>query len=174
MITDPISFTGRLTLEDTLDLNRFHFRCVLRRSIRLVLGVFSLLIAAAIIFAGIKSHFTVFSFLVLALCAYYPFGWLIHHRLAVAWRYRRHPDQFIDSTVTFTNESVSIANVHMDMRLNWDRLSAIVSTPRGLLFLAPPHAALFWLPQRLFDGNNHKDSIIELATEHKIPIRRMA
>ena len=152
----------------------YHFRCVLRRSIRVLMGVFSLLIATAVIFAGIKTHFTVFLFTVLALCAYYPFGWLIHHRLAVVRRYRRHPEHYIESTVTFTNESVSISNVHMDMRLNWDRLSAIVSTPRGLLVLAPPHTALCWLPQRLFYGNNDREALLELAKEHKVLIRQMA
>lgn len=61
----------------------------------------------------------------------------------------------------------------MDIRLNWDRLDSIAATPRGLLFLMPPHGALFWLPQRLFEDNNHRQTILELATEHKIPFRRM-
>lgn len=174
MITEPLSFSGTLTLQDSLDLNRYHFRCVLRWPIRLLMAVFSLLIATVVVFVGIKAGFSGFSFFVLALCSYYPFGWLLHHRLAVSWRYRRHRDQFIEHTATFTNDDISTSSVHTDLRLNWDRLASVVSTPRGLLFLVPPHTVWFWLPQRLFNGNNHKETILELATEHKIPIRRMA
>jgi len=173
VITEPISFTGRLTLEDALDLSHFHFRFVLRRSIRVLLGGFSLLLAACVIFAGIKTHFTVIIIVVLALCAYFPFGWLIHHRLEAARRYRRYPEQIVESTVMFDNDFVFISNAHMDLRLNWDRLRAVVSTLRGLLFLVPPHSPLFWLPKRLFDGSEHREAILELAAEHKIPIRRM-
>jgi hypothetical protein len=174
VITEPISFTGTLTLEDALDLSHFHFRCVLRRSIRVLLGVFSLLIAATVIFVGSMGHFTVSFFLILALCAYYPFGWLIHLRLGVARRYRRHPEQVVETSVMFDNDSVFMSNVHMDMRLNWDRLSAVISTPRGLLFLLPRQSPLFWLPKRLFEDNNHREAILELAAEHDISIRPMA
>ncbi len=84
VITEPLSFTGTLTLQDWLDLNRYHFRCVLRWPIRLLMAVVSLLNAALIIVAGTQTHFRTFSFFALALCAYFPFGWLLHHhRLAV-------------------------------------------------------------------------------------------
>jgi hypothetical protein len=126
------------------------------------------------ILLAMKLGFTAFTIFVLALCVYFPFGWLLHHRLATGWRYRRHRDQFVEHTAIVTNEDVMVASFHAAVRLNWDRLAFIVSTPHGLLFVIPPHAAWFWLPQRLFDGNDHKESILALATEHKVPIRRMA
>ncbi len=138
------------------------------------MAVVSVLIAALIIVAGIHSHFVFFSFFALALCAYFPFGWLLHDRLAVRRRYNRNREKFIDHTATFTNESVSTTSTPADIRFTWDQLASVATTPRGLLFLTPPHNIWFWLPQRLFDGNTHKDTILELATEHKIPIRRMA
>ena len=173
MITDPISFTGTMTFQEWIDFNRYYFRCVLRWPFRLLMAVVSLLIGSVMVFVGIKGGFTLFSFFIFALCAYYPFGWLLHHRLRVYWRYRRHREQFVEQTVTFTNDDVSTSSVHTDVRLNWSLLASVVSTPRGLLFIIQPHAAWFWLPQRLFDGNNDKETILELAAEHKIQIRRM-
>ena len=134
----------------------------------------SLLVVALIIFAGAGTHFTFISFLVLALCAYFPFGWLLLAPLSVKQRYNRDRDKFIDHTVTFTHESVSSTSTTADHRIAWDQFASIIVTPRGLLFLLPPHNVWFWLPQRLFDGNTLKETILELATEHKVSIRRMA
>ncbi len=174
MITEPISITGKLTLDETLDLNRYCLRCVMRPSIQFLLGVVSILIATAIVLKGVATHFTHAPIFILLLCAYYPWGWLMlrHHR--IVRHYRRHPEKIIEHTATLTNDSVSISCVHMDMRLNWDQIGSVVSAPRGLLFLLPPHAPLFWLPQRLLVGNNYREAILELAAEHSILIRQMA
>lgn len=131
MITEPLTFTGTLSLQDWLDLNCYHFRCVFRWPIRVLLAVFSLFIASLVIFLGKKIGFTAFSFFILALCVYFPFGWLLHRRLAATWRYQRQRDQFIEHTVIITNDDVMVSSVHTDVRLNWDRLSFIVSTPHG-------------------------------------------
>ncbi len=83
MVTASISFTGKLSLQDMLDIHRYHSRFVIRTSIRQWMAVVSLLIAALIIGAGLHSHFVPFSFFVLALCAYYPFGWFLLDRWSV-------------------------------------------------------------------------------------------
>jgi hypothetical protein len=137
------------------------------------MAVVSLCIGALVIVAGIDLHFGPVSFIILALCAYFPFGWLILDRLAVRRRYHRNQNKFIDHTVTFNDESVSTTSTMVDLRVTWDQLACVVSTPRGLLFLTPPHHIWFWLPQRLFEDNNHRDTILKLASKHKIPIRRM-
>ncbi len=174
MLAEPISFAGTLTLQDTLDLNRYHFRYVLGWPVRILMAVTSFFIAALVVWAARQAHFTVFIIFILVLCAYYPFGWLLHRRLAVVWRFRRHPEHFIEHTVTITNDSLSTSSVRSDIRLNWDSLAALVSTPRGLLFLLPRHSIWFWLPHRLFQDNTCKDAILALAKEHKIVVRQMA
>src|SRR5262249_50851573 len=150
---------------------RFRSRYVVRWPLRLLFTAFSLLIAFFVIWAGIETRFTLASFVVLALCAYFPIGLYFLNRLLVAWRYRRHPELIVEHTATFTTDSVLLSSVHADVRLNWDRLAAILTTPRGLLFLLPPYTAWFWLPQRLFEGNSKKDHILNLASEHKVRIK---
>ncbi|HEV2046736.1 MAG TPA: hypothetical protein VGQ95_09075 [Chthoniobacterales bacterium] len=174
MLSEPVSFTGTLSLKDALDLNHYHFRYVVDWPVRILMAATSFCIAALLIVAVGPSHFTPFIILVLGLCAYFPFGWILHRRLGVWWYYRRHPDQYIEHTVTVTNDSVSTSSARADMRLNWDGIKAVISTSRGLLFIVPRHSAWFWLPQREFDGNTKKEQILKVAGEHNVRIERMA
>ncbi len=173
MVTEPISFTGNLSLPDVLDIHRVHSRIVLRRSIWWLMTVVSGIIAAVIIFAGLRSRFVPVSFLVLAVCAYFPFGGMLVDHWLVRRRYRRNRDKFLENTASFTNESISLVNAKSEIRVAWDLLGSVVTTPRGLLFLFPPHAIWFWLPRRLFEGNAHRESILALAAEHRVSIREM-
>jgi hypothetical protein len=174
MLTEPISFTGTLSLKDTLDLKHYHFRHVVDWPVRILMAAASALVGTIIVWAGRQGQFNPFMFFVLVLCAYFPFGWLLHRRLRAWLHYRRHSDQYIEHTATITNDSVSTSSVRADMRLNWDGLAAIISTSRGLLFIVPPHSVWFWLPQREFDGNSKKEQILEIAREHNVRIERMA
>jgi hypothetical protein len=174
VLTAQISFTGTLSLKDALDLNHYYFRYVVDWPVRILMAATSLAIAALLVVVVGPAHFTAFIIFVFVLCAYFPFGWLLHHRFGVWWRYRRHPEQYIEHTATITNESVATSSVRADLRLTWDGVKAIVASPRGLLFIVPPHSAWFWLPQREFDGNTKKEQILETAREHNVRIERMA
>jgi hypothetical protein len=172
--SEPLSFTGTLTLQDTLDLRHYRSLLVIRRPIRWLLATFSLLIISLVLVAGFHSHFTWPSYVILAVCVYFPFGCFALERLRVARYYRKHPDEYVECTVALSEDSVSVANVNYDMRLRWNQLRSVVSTRRGLLFLLPPQQPLCWLPQRLFDGNTKKQQILELARKQNVPVKQMA
>ena len=174
MPTNPLSFTGTLTLNDALDLDHYLFRYMVDWPVRILMAVISALIAALFIFVVRLQNLTFTLWLILLLCAYCPFGWILHRRVKVWWSYRRHRDQYIEHTATITNESISISSTRADVRLNWDSLKAIVMSPRGLLFIVPPHSAWFWLPQREFEGNAKKEQILEIAHKHRVRVERMA
>jgi UPF0716 family protein affecting phage T7 exclusion len=171
---EPLSFTGRLTLQDTLDLEHYRSLRVVRRPIRWLLGIVSIFIAAVVLMAGVSTHFTWPLYIILAFCAYFPFGWFLLERVRVAQYYRRHPEKYVESTVTLSEDSVSVANVNFDMRLHWNQLHSVVSTPQGLLFLLPPYHALCWLPQRLFEHSGKKEQILDLARKASVQIKQMA
>jgi len=173
--TKALSFTGTLTLQDTLDLHHYRSLLVVRRSIRWLLAIFSLLIIAVVLVAGVHSHFGWPSYVILAVFVYFLFSCFgLDGRLRVARHYRRHPDQYVESTVALSEDSVSVANVNFDMRLRWKQLRTVVSTRRGLLFLLPPQQPLCWLPQRLFEGNTKKEQILDLARQHNVPVKELA
>lgn len=174
MLTEPLKFTGTLSLKDALDLEHYLFRYTVDWPVRILMAVISALIAGLFIFVVHLQNLTFTLWLILLLCLYCPFGWILHRRARVWWHYRRHRDQYIECTVTLKNESISTSSTRADMRLNWDGVKAIVNSPRGLLFIVPPYSAWFWLPQREFDGNTKKDEILQLAREHKVRVERMA
>jgi len=125
--------------------------------------------------AGVHSHFGWPSYVILAVFVYFLFSCFgLDGRLRVARHYRRHPDQYVESTVALSEDSVSVANVNFDMRLRWKQLRTVVSTRRGLLFLLPPQQPLCWLPQRLFEGNTKKEQILDLARQHNVPVKELA
>jgi hypothetical protein len=173
MIPAPISITGRLDLQDQLDIHRCHLRVMVRTSIRWCAMIFSASLIVLVMTFGCVIEFKPVVFLALVIFAYYPFGWWIIDRLRVRMRYAAQREKFIDHTVTFTNDSVSCSSAVYDMRLNWDQIFTVVNASRGLLILLPENAIWFWLPQRLFDGNELKYYILDLAKEHLIPIRNV-
>lgn len=173
IMTSPVSFTGTLTPQDTLDLRHYRMLCIIRRPFRWLIAVVSASIAALCIFAASETGFSISIALALIYCFYFPFGWFLTDRLSIAHRYRKHPEHFIESTVTLNHDFVTVSNKNMDLRLNWNQLSAIVSTPRGLLFLMPSYAPLFWLPKRLFDRNSFKEKILKIANDQSVPIKQM-
>lgn len=174
MTAEPITFTGTLTLQDALDLNHYHWRTMLRRPFRWLIAGFSLLIASVCLWAASQTGFHFSMVLILALCLYFPFGWLLERRLTVVYRYKRHPEHYIENTVSFTPDSIALSNRNMDLRLAWNQLRAIITTPRGILFLLPPHNPLFWLPNRLFVDNEFRSQIMDLALTHSVNVQEMA
>lgn len=173
MDTQPLSFTGKLTLQDALDLNRYRSLCVLRRSMRWLITIFSALLAATIIFLIVHRQYNLQLIIILILCVYVPVAVWYRRDFAVRKQYRRHPEYYIENTVTVDEKSVSISNVNLDMRLNWNQISFLLDTPRGLMFVLPSTNVLCWLPQRLFDGNNFKEAMLGYATKNKVPVRTM-
>jgi hypothetical protein len=138
------------------------------------LGIVSALIITLIIVAGLYSHFTLTSFLILVLFVYFPFGWILSERWRVARYYRKHPEQYVESTVRLSEDSVAVANANYEMRLRWNQLRGVLATPRGIMFFLIPHNPIFWLPQRVFDGNTKREQILSMAREHSVPIKEMA
>lgn len=173
MTAEPISFTGTLSLEDLLDIHHYHSRILVRPVIQYLMRAVSLVFVGITITAGIYGGFTFNSAWVLAACAYFPFGWQWLDRRSVRRRYRRNLQHFIETTATFTDESVSTWNVEGDARLNWKQLKSVVDTPRGLLFLLPPHQIWFWLPRRVFREAEEVEAVLALAAEHQVEIRQM-
>src|SRR5262249_36439394 len=105
MKTGSISFTGKLTLEDALDINRYLLRSLMRPAVCILWAAVSLLVVALIIFVGTKGHFEPLMIFGLVLFIYYPFGWLAQRWLGVQWDYRRHPNHYLEHTVIITNEA---------------------------------------------------------------------
>ena len=173
MATQSISFTGKLSLDETLDMHRYRSLCALRPSFRWFMGLFSALIAALLVGVIIHGKGTLQLWVILFLCAYFPVGWWYERRLMVRWQYRRHPEYYIENTFTVDENNVSLCNANMDMRLAWNQIAFLLDTPRGLMFMLPQIRVLCWLPQRLFEGNDFKEAVVGYANKNNVPVRTM-
>ena len=173
MTSEPLSFTGKLTLQDAVDLHHYRSLLIVRRSIRWLVAGVSLSIIALVVFAGLHSHFTWPLYVIIAFFVYLPLTFFLD-RLRVALYYRRHPDKYVESTVALEDDAISVENINFQMRLRWSQLRSVVSTRRGLLFVLPPHQPLCWLPQRLFETNSKKEQILGLARKHDVPVKQLA
>lgn len=169
----PITFTGNPSLQDVLDLVRYRSLCQVRPAIRWLIGVLSFLIAASIVLVWYLGHFTATIPLILVLCAYFPIGWWYHAFWVARRHYRKQPEIYVNNTVTIDKASVSISSVGMELRLAWKHIDFLLDTPEGLMFVLPNVRVLCWLPQRLFQGNDHKAAILTYATGNNIPVRSM-
>lgn len=185
MITEPFSFTGRLSLEDVLDLHRYHSRFVLRPGLRNFACVFAFLFAAlpvtVLIYNGVFPKFdqaTLTILVVIVAALYFPAQWLFLDRLWIRRNYKIQSESYPKSSVTFTQETitVTVANGLSEVGLAWGKLAALANTPRGLLFLLREdydYHVWFWLPDSVFEGNESKVSILKTASEYHVPIRVM-
>ena len=171
--SEPLSFTGKLTLQDALDLHHYRSLLIVRRSVRWLLTGVSLFIITLVVFAGVASHFTWPLYGIIAFFVYLPLIFFFD-RIRVAWYYRRHPDKYVESTVALEDDAISVQNINVQMRLGWSQLCSVVSTRRGLLFVLPPHQPLCWLPQRLFETNTKKEQIFDLARKHNVAVKQLA
>lgn len=173
MESQSVSFTGRLTLQDTLDLHRYRSLCILRPVFRWLIGILTVVLATMCLAVIVFGKGTIPLWIILGLCVYVLVGWRYERRLAVRRQYRRHPEYFIENTVTVDEANVSISNANMELRLAWSRVAFLLDTPRGLLFMLPQMQALCWLPRRLFENNDYLDGIKKRAALNKVLIRRM-
>jgi hypothetical protein len=110
VLAEPLSFAGTLTLKDTLGFNHYLFRYIVDWPVRIRMAFMSAPIATVLIFAVRPGNFTLTIWIILFLCVYFPLGWILHRRLAVWRHYRRHRDQYIEHTVTITNDSISTSS----------------------------------------------------------------
>ena len=154
-------------------MQHYHSFLIIRRSVRWLISATALFIAILCLLAASSSGFTPAYVVIIACCSFFAFGWPFLDRLGIMWRYRHNPEQFVETTVTIAPDVIALSNQNMDLRLPWHQLRSILDTPRGLLFVYPPHRPLFWLPNRLFEGNVYKHTIFDLATRNCVPIRRV-
>ena len=152
-------------------MDKYRALCVVRPALRWFVGTFSALLAATILFLFVHHIFNPPLLVILLLCAYIPVGAWYHRMYAIRRHYRRHPELYLECMVACDEWTISVSNANAASRLRWNLVSFLLETRRGLMFMLPQMRVLCWLPQRLFEGNDHKRTIIGYALANKIPVR---
>jgi len=171
MKTETIRLTGSLCASDLRDIRRYQSRLVIRPSLRFVYYALSILIVSLLILVGFYQEFDLRLIVLIIFCVWFSFGrWVVSR-----WKFETALRSGIgqqESTVTLNQESVYCANDESEVRLTWKHIHCIVETPRGLLFVLPPHDTWFWLPGRIL-SNKLREEILSLAEGNCVTIRAM-
>ena len=170
---EPITFTGRLTYEDLLEVHRIRWRFEASRRLGVRGALWTACLVALIFHVNDHADEPLWVPLGIILIGCLPWTRREYRRLSERWKLRRQKDRLEEATAIFTDDSVALSDETSGVRLAWRRLAAIVATPRGILFLTPPQQTWFYLPQRLFDGNSHRDDILASAGAKGVRIFRL-
>jgi hypothetical protein len=76
--------------------------------------------------------------------------------------------------VLLTPESVIIENAAHRIDQAWATIGVVCDTPEGLMFCDHANDCFFWLPQRLFEGNDLREQILELVVSRGVNIVQLS
>ena len=173
MDAEPITFTGRLSEQDAVDMHHYRSLCQVRPTIRWLIGVVMVLLFIPMVAALVLVKVTAPLVLITVFWVLVPSAWWYSDRFSARAHYRRYAELYVQNTVTITPVDVALSNANYSVRMNWNQFSFLSDTPKGLLFVVPPMQTLCWLPQRLFEGNSHKTAILGYAAANNIRVRPM-
>jgi len=172
-VSAPLVFQGRLNLEDVTQIQRYHGRVLLRRPLRWLAGLFATALAA--LCAGAMFVTGPHPVSIAVIVAWF---WLILLPWERRWwarrHYRRHPEEYLETRVTLTEDWICVDNEAQRSEFQWKLVGLVCDTPKGLLFCDRTFRALFWLPARLFEGNQLREDVLGLAAQNDATIRRLS
>ena len=173
---ESLTFCGRLTLEDVLDMQRYRSLAALRRPFRLLIGLIAIPVAFLAVYdlynRGLVARnsygLTPLAFLGLSLFALG--GWSFMLRSAARNYYLKHPERYLETVVVLDDAGVSFRNADVETRLAWSVIERVIDTPKGLYFFGPLSQSLLWLPLRAFEGPNSKSTVVSLLNQRAVRV----
>jgi hypothetical protein len=169
---EPITFHGRLTEADAVDIQRCHDLLVVRRSIRrVVIGLATFLAALSLGAIAVRGYLgletplapQVVTVVVLIGWAYLIFGLPLERASQARCAYRRHAADHLETEITVSLDRLIIVNESMRSEFRWRLVKLIVDAPAGTMFCNATRQPLIWLPTRLFAGNQLREQVLTLA-----------
>ncbi|MBL9115477.1 MAG: hypothetical protein JNJ83_10770 [Verrucomicrobiaceae bacterium] len=172
MIEEPLMFTGRLTLEDVLNIRTCRKRLEMRPSIRWLIVFMSSFIATILIMAIYRDGPRLGLVIMLLGCCYFPVGGLILDRRATITHFRKHERDYEDTTVEISEDVVTTRSVSAITTLAWKHIGVVADTSEGLMFLSHALQTWFWLPRRILtDGT--REAVLSFAKQNGTTVRQV-
>jgi hypothetical protein len=174
-VAAPLSFQGRLNIDDVAHIQRYRDLLQYSRPVRWVYAGLAVALSWVCIWALPLFGPIVFLLGILVVFFFYMALILPRERVWSARRfYRQHQESYLESRVILTPERVYIENAMHRHDFIWGLLALICDTPEGLMFCAAGNQVYFWLPQRLFEGNELRRQVLQLAEINKVRVQRLS
>jgi hypothetical protein len=134
--------------------------------------VFIVFLAVICLWAIVQQGPHVVTVGVLVACAYLLL--LPWERVWAAQRnYWVHEAEHLETRVSLAADRVSMENEAFRSDFGWVLVGVVADTLHGLLFCNRARQPLFWLPQRLLEGNYGREQVLDLAASNGVPVRRL-
>ena len=104
--------------------------------------------------------------------AYLLFGLPRERACQARWSYRRHAADCLETQITLSPDRLIVVNEAMRSEFEWQMVKLVADAPAGILFCSSARRALFWLPARLFVGNDLREQVLTLAASNGVAIQR--
>ena len=164
-----LSFTGSLTLDDQIALNR----CATKLSRTAVSGrvaiigtLFFGLATVLIIARGYPSTLwgpAIGLFFVTSM--YLPFV----QGLLVKEQFKKHPP--VEHTIELSEDKIAVRNANQQVNSTWSEVKEVWKTKYGYVFLSRYDTAWFFLPERLFSDTETKTKILTLLAASRTTVK---
>ena len=163
MCVEPITITGKLTRDEYLELHHYQSQRAIRPAIRILFATVSLSVLILIAYSTTRVAWNGVTIMLALTFLYFPFGAYAYNRFVIRRHFRKHGHTFPESKVSFTTEGLDFSNPSSEIHLKWEVLHELVQTDRGLVFFISPGVAWFYLPNRVFEGNDYRERTVALA-----------
>jgi len=173
-VAAPLSFQGRLTLDDVVNIARYQSLLQIGKSVRWLWKGFAFFLAGiCTLNMVINQYFFVNGSIFIALLFFvFVVPWDL--RRQVKNNYRKHQNGYLETRVILTPDRIYLENALHRHDSVWAMIGLICNTPEGLLFCDAANRINFWLPQRLFEGNDLRVQVLELAERNGARVRKMS
>jgi hypothetical protein len=175
----PLVFQGRLTLADVLCIRRYEEQLVVSRPLLMFARIFFTSVVALGLVGMLLQKpearkapewVGVVAFVIFA---YFLFLFSLQQRWMIRHQYRKNEAAYLETRVRLTEDRVAFENEAHRTDFQWQRVGLVVDAPEGLMFRNQARQTLFWLPQRLFEGNDLREQVLSLAARNGAPIREL-
>jgi hypothetical protein len=148
-----LTFTGSLSLKETLEMDRYRLKFFFRPIYRWSLYCGAMFFLIMSIYRIVQFGFSFFPVIVIIGSIYAIIGWKIERSYRIHRAFKKSENEDRQASVRITEENIYIKNRLMESSFDWQVVKCAINGPGGFLVQVANHQNLFYLPSYLFDGN---------------------
>jgi hypothetical protein len=167
-------FTGTLNEDDWYQMHRYSHRLRIPLRNRWIAGIIFTIAAVAVEYTAAlyKNDYTA----LVTVPIYAALMWNCVFPVGTKWKlarsYRKHSDNFVETTVTLSDTGVQTSNALANHSFVWPLIGCVLQVPEGLMFMNKAGGVFFWLPIRILQ-DHVIDDVTQLLARNNVRIRRL-
>lgn len=170
MDTD-FEFVGTLSLQETLEMDKYRLRVMFRPLYRWLLNMIALFLLIMGIYRLVTFEFSFFPVAIVLGAIYGMVGWKIERQYRIKKRFKKDEHEDRETIIRLNKETVYIKNELMETSFDWNVIKRVIKGPAGILVQVTNYQNLFFLPSHYYETNKKQDRLMKLFQTKDIPIK---